>query len=658
MYLLIIMLPLLGSLIAGFGGRVLGCYGTCIISIFCVFLTMIICALAFFEIAYNGLSVYLEISPWIYSEMFEVSWTLLFDTLTAVMLIIITSISSLVHFYSVSYMEQDPHLPRFMSYLEIFTFFMLILVTADNFLQMFLGWEGVGLASYLLINFWFTRLAANQSALKALIVNRVGDFGLLLAILVIFYTFNTVDYSIIFNISPLVINYNLVIFNYPISIVTIIGFFIFIGAIGKSAQLGLHTWLPDAMEGPTPVSALIHAATMVTAGIFLIIRCSPLFEFSDTILIIFVIVGSLTAFFASMTGLFQNDLKRVIAYSTCSQLGYMLFACGISCYNISMFHLTNHAFFKALLFLGAGSVIHAISDEQDMRRMGSLISFLPVTYSLILIGSLALIGMPFLTGFYSKDFLLEVTHIFKLKNTNINEITCWLGNLSVFFTAFYSFRLIYLTFINNINNNRISVNNIKESSNVILIPLVILGIGSLFVGYLLKDSFIGLGTDFWQNSIFIFSYNMYYIEAEYIKLTEKWLPFFCSIGAFSLVYMIQTNKLRFYNIQYIKWISFIVSKKWYWDFFYNKFFVYPILNLGYSVTFKNLDRGFIELLGPYGVINFINNFGLLIKKLQTGYITHYIFVIIFGVSLNIINLELHLFKNALFNIYWVLIFFI
>ena len=421
MYLLILILPLLGSLITGLGGRWLGCKGADIFSIFCILSTTLLSFFIFYEIGFSGIICHIFVSSWISSGILNISWSFLFDSVTAVMLIVITSISSLVHIYSIKYMETDPHRPRFMAYLEIFTFFMLILVTADNLLQMFLGWEGVGLASYLLINFWYTRLAANQSAIKALIVNRIGDFGLSLGILTTFWIFNALDYSTIFSLAPLFENSFFNFLGIKVHSISLIGIFLFIGAVGKSAQLGLHTWLPDAMEGPTPVSALIHAATMVTAGVFLLIRCSPLIEFSPTILFILIIFGSLTAFFAAITGVFQHDLKKVIAYSTCSQLGYMIFACGMSCYDVSLFHLTNHAFFKALLFLSAGSVIHAVANEQDMRRMGALRKFMPLTYSLMLIGSLALSGFPFLTGFYSKDFILELTQSLSYSNRNSTQ---------------------------------------------------------------------------------------------------------------------------------------------------------------------------------------------------------------------------------------------
>jgi len=401
------------------------------------------------------------------------------------MLIVVTFVSSLVHLYSIPYMSEDPHSPRFMCYLSIFTFFMLMLVTGDNFLQLFLGWEGVGLASYLLINFWFTRLQANKAAIKAMLVNRAGDFALALGIIGSFTLFQTVDFSTTFVCASVFSepNHYFLFCNTGFHAITVICILLFIGAIGKSAQIGLHTWLPDAMEGPTPVSALIHAATMVTAGVFMIARCSPLFEYSPNALIVITFVGAMTSFFAATNGILQNDLKRVIAYSTCSQLGYMIFACGISNYSVSVFHLMNHAFFKALLFLSAGSVIHAMSDEQDMRKMGGLVSLLPFTYAMMLIGSLSLIGFPFLTGFHSKDVILELAYA---KYTISGNFAFWLGSVSVFFTSYYSFRLLFLTFLTPINSFKRDILRCHDAPISMAIPLIPLALGSIFVGYLAK----------------------------------------------------------------------------------------------------------------------------------------------------------------------------
>lgn len=448
MYLVIVFLPLIGSCLAGLGGFWLGPKGSCFISTFLLFITFSLSLFCFVQIGL-GFSdpVHLVIGPWIESAFFRVNWGFYFDSLTVTMLVVVTSVSTLVHFYSIEYINGDPHHSRFMSYLSLFTFFMLILVTGDNLVQLFVGWEGVGLSSYLLINFWFTRIQANKAAIKAMLVNRVGDLGLALGIIACFYFFGTVEYQSLFNtvsvFSQSIMDYPVHFLFFDIDAFTLVTVLLFIGAVGKSAQLGLHTWLPDAMEGPTPVSALIHAATMVTAGVFLVVRCSPLFEQSSVSLTIVTLFGAMTAFFAATTGLVQNDIKRVIAYSTCSQLGYMVFACGLSAYNVGVFHLANHAFFKALLFLSAGSVIHALSDEQDMRKMGGLVQVLPITYAMVFIGSISLMGFPFMTGFYSKDSIIEVAYG---SFSSIGHFAHWLGCLGAFFTAFYSMRLLYMVF--------------------------------------------------------------------------------------------------------------------------------------------------------------------------------------------------------------------
>lgn len=637
MYLLILALPLLGSLITGFLGRFLGRYGAGIFSTTCVIGSMLLSILAFYEVGFLKTLCYIKLVDWITSGIFFVSWGFLFDSLTCVMLLVVTMVSTLVHFYSIKYMEDDPHSPRFMAYLQIFTFFMLVLVTSDNLLQMFLGWEGVGIASYLLINFWHTRYWANQSALKALLLNRVGDFFLSIGILLTFYLFRSTNYLIIFPMIPLFLDCSITLLGFKLPILTLIATFLFFGAVGKSAQLGLHTWLPDAMEGPTPVSALIHAATMVTAGVFLMVRFSPLLEFTPFVLFLMVTFGSVTAFFASMIGVFQNDLKKIIAYSTCSQLGYMIFCCGLSNYTVSMFHLSNHAFFKALLFLCAGSVIHAVSDEQDVRKMGSLVNFLPLTYSMMLIGSLALAGFPFLTGFYSKDFILELSQVFRYSNIQLfyYSFACWLGSISVIFTAFYSFRLIYLTFINNFNGCRISLKMIHESSFLMTFPLVILAIGSIFIGFLTKDFFVGLGSDFWGTSVFVFPSNIFFTEAEFLSVSVKWLPFILSLfGIFtaSLISILNFNFFKFNKISFmLNFFSFLISKKWYIDVLHNRIIINPLLSFGYLVSFKTLDRGFIELLGPYGISRLFLNYSKKLIQLQTGQITHYLFFILLGI---------------------------
>lgn len=474
MYILVLFVPLLSAVISGLFGRIIGTRGAGIFTSSCIVISFIISCFIFYETTLNVSPVYIKLWRWFDSELFTGSFGLQFDSLTGSMLFVITSVSALVHIYSTGYMKGDPHIPRFMSYLSFFTFLMIVLVTSDNYIQLFIGWEGVGLCSYLLINFWFTRIKANKAAIKAMLVNRVGDIGLVLAMFMILREFGSLEFSII---------NNLLIIESESS--NIICFLLFVGAIGKSAQLGLHTWLPDAMEGPTPVSALIHAATMVTAGVFLIIRSAPLFEFAPFTLTFVTIIGALTAFFAATIGVVQNDLKKVIAYSTCSQLGYMVMICGLSNYSTSLFHLMNHAFFKALLFLSAGSVIHAVSDEQDMRKMGGLIRSIPLTYIMIFIGSLSLMGFPYLTGFYSKDLILELTY-----NKYYMAFAYWLGSLSALLTAFYSTRLIYLTFFTNTNSRKEALVGIHEPSFNIIYPLIFLAFGSIFIGYLGKEMII------------------------------------------------------------------------------------------------------------------------------------------------------------------------
>lgn len=511
MYLLIIFLPLMGFFSGILFGRFLGKGVTYITTSF-LFISFLLSCLLFKNVVLMNSVLKLSCGTWLELDSLVINWSFYFDALTGVMLVVITGISTLVHLYSIEYMAHDPHLNRFMSYLSLFTFFMLILVTANNFLQMFVGWEGVGVSSYLLINFWFTRIQANKAAIKAMLVNRVGDFFILLGLFLMAFIFNSLDYDVVFNLAYLSYNYTITILGHNINAIDFIALMLLFGSMGKSAQVGLHVWLPDAMEGPTPVSALIHAATMVTAGVFLISRSSYIFEYSPFALSLTVIVGALTAFFAATTGLFQNDIKRIIAYSTCSQLGYMIFACGLSSYEVGVFHLFNHAFFKALLFLCAGSIIHSLSDEQDIRKMGGLKSILPFSYAAMLIGSLALTGFPFLAGFYSKDTLLEIAFS---KYNYLGHISFALGSLGAACTAFYSTRLLLLVFLTNTNGNKTLIKNAHESGWLILIPLIILTILSISVGYIFKDLFIGLGSDFWGSAIFVLPGNYTLTDAEF-----------------------------------------------------------------------------------------------------------------------------------------------
>ena len=633
MYLLLVFLPLIGSCCAGLFGRKLGPYGASCITVTCLLITFFLSLFAFYEVSLVGCCVYIKFVPWINSELLNVDWGFLFDSLTVVMCCVVTFVSSIVHLYSTEYMAHDPHLPRFMSYLSLFTFFMLILVTADNFIQMFVGWEGVGLCSYLLINFWFTRIQANKAAIKAMVLNRIGDFGLVIGILIIFVEYKAVDYATVFAVTPVLTNKVFSFLSFDFDLISIICFFLFIGAVGKSAQLGLHTWLPDAMEGPTPVSALIHAATMVTAGVFLIARTSPLFEYTSSILSLVTVVGACTAFFAATVGLLQNDLKRVIAYSTCSQLGYMIFACGLSNYSVGVFHLVNHAFFKALLFLGAGSIIHAVADEQDMRKMGGLKKLVPFTYSMMVIGSLALIGFPFLTGFYSKDVILEVAYG---KYTLEGHFSYILGTIGAFLTAFYSTRLVYLTFLSRPNGYKSVICRAYDSSYQICVSLFLLVIPSVLIGFYAKDMIIGFGSDFWGNALFTTSENMNRIDSEFITHIYKILPVILSlVGATSsfLLYSFGSRLLIQLKLSVLgKKIYHFFNKKWFFDKVYNEQIGQFFFTISYTITYKIIDRGIIEIFGPMGLSSIITKKAGHIAKMQTGYLYHYTFLILTGLT--------------------------
>lgn len=639
MYLVIVLLPALAFITVGLIGRKSGKKGAQIITTLSIMISGLLALVGFYEVGLNNSSVSIKIISWLESESLIVNWGFLFDPLSIVMCVVILSISSLVHLYSIDYMKGDPHNQRFFCYLSLFTFFMLILVTSDNYLLMFIGWEGVGVASYLLINFWFTRIQANKSAMQAILMNRVGDWGLSLALFGLFLIGGSFDYSIIFSISNQIINNWLII----------ITLLLLLAAMGKSAQLGLHTWLPTAMEGPTPVSALIHAATMVTAGVYLILRSSPLFELAPTSLICVSIVGALTALFAATTGLFQNDLKRIIAYSTCSQLGYMVFVAGLSQYSLSLFHLFNHAYFKALLFLSAGSIIHALHDEQDLRKMGGLVKFLPFTYTMILIGSLSLMALPFLTGFYSKDVILEIAYG-QFYITGM--FTYWIGTLTAVITAYYSIKLISYTFFGTPNGSLFIFKHIHEASFIMSIPLFILSIASIFIGFITKDLFIGLGTTFWSNSLFIHPNNYLGVDIEFaIKPLVKFYPLIGSlIGVFICILPFHHNTNIFFDILQIRFINlkdnpkpnlfyYIIvffNKRYWFDNIYNNLFISGSLYLGYIFGYI-LDRGIIEIIGPLGISKFVYSFGsTLARNLDTGFIPHYAFYILLGICIYII----------------------
>jgi len=542
------------------------------------------------------------------------------------MLVVVNIVSALVHIYSIGYMSHDPHKPRFMSYLSLFTFMMLSLITADNFLQLFFGWEGVGLASYLLIGFWFKKESANNASMKAFIVNRVGDLGLLVAMFLIFKTFGTLNFSEVFSQAADQSKNLIKIFGGEYNLVTTICVFLFIGAMGKSAQIILHTWLPDAMEGPTPVSALIHAATMVTAGVFLVARCSPLFEYSQYALNLVAFVGATTAIFAASIAIVQTDIKRIIAYSTCSQLGYMFFAAGMGAYNVAIFHLFTHAFFKALLFLGAGSVIHAFHDEQNIEKMGGVWKKIPLTYALMLIGTLALTGFPLLAGFYSKDAIIESAYFSKSLFAGYAFV---IGITTAFITSIYSWRLIFKTFHGKYNNT-MSLEKVHESGPVMLIPLLLLAIGATFSGYLFHEIFIGENTQFWGKAIFFLKQTAHghpplwlMILIPTLVISAIPLSFILFLKRKDIVESFVNNNKPFYN--------FLV-KKWYFDELYDLIFVKCFRSIG-TFLWQRGDVKTIDAYGPDGVAKVVKNLSDRASSIQSGYLYHYATVILIGLIL-------------------------
>ena len=563
---------------------------------------------------------------------FTANWQLRFDSLTAVMAVVITAVSSIVHIYSIGYMAKDPGRARFMSYLSLFTFAMLMLVSADNLIQLFFGWEGVGLASYLLIGFWYHKESAHKAAMKAFIVNRVGDFGFILGILAIYYHFGSVDFGAIFANARSVIGDSIVIFGTSLPTAEIIALLLFIGAMGKSAQLGLHVWLPDAMEGPTPVSALIHAATMVTAGVFMMCRVSPIIEYAPFALSFITFIGASTAVFAATIGMTQFDIKRVIAYSTCSQLGYMFFAIGLSAYPAAMFHLFTHAFFKALLFLGAGSVIHAMSHEQDMRNMGGIAPHMPITCIMMWIGSLALAGVPFFAGFYSKDMILEASFA---ADSFMGYFAFWAGCLAAFLTAFYSWRLLIMTFYGPARAPKKVMDNIHESPKIMTLPLFFLAIGAIFSGFFGFDLFVGEGRDgFWQDSLFILGSHKAMEAAHDVDLWVKLLPIIIALlGIFMAIGFYKTwPKMparmaeKFYPLQQL------FFNKWYFDEIYDAIFVRPSLKIG-RFLWRRGDIGTIDKIGPDGISGLVLKISAHASRMQTGFVFHYAFAMLMGMLL-------------------------
>lgn len=623
MLYLILFLPLLGSFISAFFYKKIGDKTCQILTSAFIVIAAILSSIILLDTIKTGKTYEYPIFNWITSGTLKLHWSIYVDSLTAVMLVVVNSVSALVHIYSIGYMSHDPHKPRFMSYLSLFTFMMLSLITADNFLQLFFGWEGVGLASYLLIGFWFKKESANNASMKAFIVNRVGDLGLLIAMFLIFKTFGTLTFSEVFTQAAEQSKNTIKIFGGEFNLITTICVFLFIGAMGKSAQIILHTWLPDAMEGPTPVSALIHAATMVTAGVFLVARCSPLFEYSQYALNLVAFVGATTAIFAATVAIVQTDIKRIIAYSTCSQLGYMFFAAGMGAYNIAIFHLFTHAFFKALLFLGAGSVIHAFHDEQNIEKMGGVWKKIPMTYVLMVIGTLALTGFPLLAGFYSKDAIIESAYFSKSLFAGYAFV---IGLTTAFITSVYSWRLIFKTFHGKYNN-AMSFDKVHESGLVMIIPLVVLAIGAIFSGYVFHEIFIGENTKFWGKAIFFLKQTAHGHPPLWLLILIPTLVISAIPLSFILFLKRKDIVENFINSQ--KPLYNFLVKKWYFDELYDLIFVRPFRSIG-NFLWQRGDVKTIDAYGPDGIARVVKNLSDRASSMQSGYLYHYATILLIG----------------------------
>jgi len=630
-YHAIVFFPLIGALIAGLFGRFIGDRQAEYVTSGLLIASALLSCVAFVQVGLDGQSQKVMVLDWIASGGLDIDWVLRIDTLTAVMLVVVTGVSSLVHVYSIGYMSHDPNRARFFAYLSLFTFMMLMLVTADNFLQLFFGWEGVGLASYLLIGFWFKKPSANAAAIKAFVVNRVGDFGLILGMSAIYFSVGSLQFDEVFAAAGALADGRFDFLGMTLPTLTTICLLLFMGAMGKSAQFLLHTWLPDAMEGPTPVSALIHAATMVTAGVFLVARCSPLFELSQTALNVVIIVGAITAFFAATVGLVQNDIKRVIAYSTCSQLGYMFVGLGIGAYQAAMFHLFTHAFFKALLFLGAGSVIHAMGDEQDMRKMGGLRQLIPATFFMMFIGTIALTGFPLTAGYYSKDAIIEgayaaqaAPHMFGFAMLVV----------AAFFTSFYSWRLMFMTFFGAPRCSNEVLSHVHESPPVMLVPLIVLAFGALIAGVGFADLFIGKEQmAFWGGTIFTAADNNILVELKQVPSWVVFSPLVMMLSGFALAYLLYIHRPQWpqaiaeeHDLIY----KFLLNK-WYFDEIYHFIFVRPAKWLA-RIFWKGGDGFIIDGFGPDGIAANVLRVTKRVVAVQTGFVYHYAFVMLLGVA--------------------------
>lgn len=625
---IILFAPLLGAVFTGLQTRTLNYRLAQIITTSLLFVAFGLALYMFNIVALQDQEQNITLIKWIYSGNFRADWSIKIDALTSIMLVVVTSVSSLVHLYSIGYMAEDPHKQRFMSYLSLFTFFMLVLVTANNFIQMFVGWEGVGLCSYLLIGFWFKKDSANAAAIKAFVVNRVGDFGFILGIAAVYLLYGSVNFHDVFAQAASKSDIHWHILGYSIHAITLTCLLLFIGACGKSAQFGLHTWLPDAMEGPTPVSALIHAATMVTAGVFMIARCSPLFELSETALSVVTFVGAFTAIFAATIALTQNDIKKVIAYSTCSQLGYMVFVCGLSAYQAGIFHLATHAFFKALLFLGAGSVIHAMHHEQDIRKMGGLWKKIPLTYLLFWIGTLAIVGIPFFAGYYSKEAILGVAY--NSKNPEAS-FAFWMGAITAMLTAFYSFRLLFLTFHGKTRADHHTYDHAHESPVVMLIPLIVLAAGAILSGWYGEDILHLLSPkgEFWHSAIY--DAPQHNVLAEIHHMPEWIVPGSIVMAVIAGIIYIFKLSIASFLAKALRPLYLLSHNKWYIDEIYNFIFVHPTFKIA-SFFWHKIDVKVVDGM-PNGAAAASRRFGKDLKKFQTGFIFQYSFVMIVSLTL-------------------------
>ncbi len=633
-YTAIVFLPLLGALIAGLFGRVIGARPSEIVTTAFLLIAAVLSWVALVQVGFGHETHKVQVMRWITSGELDTSWSLRIDTLTAVMLVVVTTVSSLVHLYSIGYMHEDDSRPRFFAYLSLFTFAMLMLVTSDNLLQMFFGWEGVGLASYLLIGFWYKKPEANAAAIKAFVVNRVGDFGFALGIFALFFVFKSVNLDAVFAAAPTAVGKTFSFAGHEVDILTTIALLLFMGAMGKSAQFGLHTWLPDAMEGPTPVSALIHAATMVTAGVFMVARLSPIFELAPDALKFVTLIGAITAFFAATVGLVQNDIKRVIAYSTCSQLGYMFVACGVGAYGAAIFHLFTHAFFKALLFLGAGSVIHAMHHEQDMRHMGGLREKIPLTFAAMTIGTLALtgVGIPHFfgfAGFHSKDAIIEAAYA---ADTPSNY-AFWLLVVAALMTSFYSWRLVFMTFFGKTRADHETFEHAHESPPTMLVPLGVLALGAVVAGVVFTNYFIGHAeAEFWGASLFKGEHNHILHEMHEIPAWVGFAPFVAMLIGFAIawLYYIQAPGLPAATARAFRPLYLFLLNKWYIDELYDWLFVKPAFAIG-RFFWKGGDGAVIDgtIDGTAAGVGRITG---RVVKLQTGYMYHYAFAMLIGVA--------------------------